>query len=51
MMDPIEIADWLAGQLTRTSSDAQEILAFKTGLPVNYPWVDGSELLEKKTTE
>lgn len=46
-MDPIEIADWLAGQVTRTSTDAQEILAHKTGLPVDYPWVDGTELLTK----
>src|SRR5574337_915752 len=46
-MDPIEIADWLAGQVTRTSTDAQEVQAHTSGLPLMYPYIQPDVELER----
>lgn len=57
-MDPIEIEDWLAGNrdmkmqpVTIQTKDSEEIARFQQGLPADYRWVDGTELLQKGPTE
>lgn len=57
-MDPIEIEDWLRGvrsqqmqPVTIRTKDSEEIARFQQGLPADYRWVDGTELLQKEPTE